>query len=101
MGGTVVSSQAGHMSYMSTENTPFNKHLSTGFSPSSSPPPWGWDKQGGGNINGVMESHNKPAGIPANAPQELSGEGAGNLVELDAGPYYPPPSVSPNPNATQ
>ncbi|EGE82913.1 extracellular serine-rich protein [Blastomyces dermatitidis ATCC 18188] len=101
MGGTVVSSQGGHMSYISAENTPLNKHLSAGFSPSSSPPPWGWDKQGGGNINGVMESNNKPAGIPENAPQELSGEGAGNLVELDAGPCYPPPCVSPITNATQ
>ncbi|PGH06603.1 hypothetical protein GX51_02230 [Blastomyces parvus] len=97
MGGTAVSSHPGHMSYISTDN----RHLSAGFPSSSPPPPWGWDKQGGGNLNGVMESHNQPAGIPGNAPHEMSGEGPGNIVELDAGPYHPPPSVSPNPNAGQ
>lgn len=100
MGGTVVGSQAGHMSYISADNTPHSRHLSTVITPSSSPPPWGWDKQGGGNINGMMESH-KPGDIPENAPHELSGEGTGAFVELEAGPYHPPPPASASPNVDQ
>ncbi|OJD11726.1 hypothetical protein AJ78_07563 [Emergomyces pasteurianus Ep9510] len=99
MGTTVAGSQAGHMSYISADNTntPHSRHLSMGYTPSSSPPPMGWDRPGGvgGNINGMMESH-KPGDIPENAPHELSGVETGAFVELEAGPYHPPAPVSPN-----
>ncbi|OAX79602.1 hypothetical protein ACJ72_06077 [Emergomyces africanus] len=110
MGTTAVGSQAGHMSYISSENnsnTPYNRHLSVGYTPSSSPPPMGgWDRQGGGGgggggggINGMMEPQ-KPGDIPEHAPMhELSGVGTGAFVELEAGPYSPPaPVSSPSPN---
>ncbi|KAG5287958.1 extracellular serine-rich protein [Histoplasma ohiense] len=89
MGTTAVGSQPGHMSYMSADSSLNNRQSTAGFNPSSPPPSWGWGKQGGGNINGVVESY-RPADIPEHVPQELSGDGTGNFAELDAGTYLPP-----------
>ncbi|EEH41325.1 hypothetical protein PAAG_03611 [Paracoccidioides lutzii Pb01] len=103
MGVPAVNLQPGHMSYISSQNSPhITGHLSSVFinngnnaSPGSQ---WGWDGSGSGEAGNVGNLAKVGDGVE-NTPHELAGGGdTGGFVELEGGMtvHHPSASVSPS-----